>query len=65
MLPPVVVTYLIGIVTIPLARMVVKPLLEGTVKTTVGAVLEVKKLAGEAVAELHEIAAEVNSELSV
>lgn len=64
MLPPFVLPYLIGIVTIPLAGMVVKPLVRGTVKMTIGIALEAKKLAAEATADLQEVTAEASAEFA-
>ncbi|MGH3797040.1 MAG: DUF5132 domain-containing protein [Pseudonocardiaceae bacterium] len=42
--------------------MALKPLLRGTVKTTVRAVLQVKKLAAEAAEDLQDLVAEANAE---
>lgn len=62
MLPPFVVPYVIGIVTAPLAGMVVKPLVRGTVKTAIGVALQVRKLAAEAAEDLQDLAAEASAD---
>lgn len=64
MFPPVLTPYLIGLVTAPLAGMVIKPLLRGTVKTTVALVLQVKKLAAEAGEEIQDLAAEASADMA-
>jgi uncharacterized protein DUF5132 len=58
----VMAPYLIGVVTAPLVAKVVKPLVRGAVKASVGLALEVKKAAAEASEEIHGLAAEVSSE---
>jgi hypothetical protein len=63
-MPPFLPAYLIGVVTAPLARMVVKPLLRSSVKATVGLALQFKKLAAEAGEEFQDIAAEANFEMA-
>lgn len=63
MAPPVLVPYLLGLVTAPLMAKVVKPLLRGTVKTTVGLALQVKKVAAEAVEDVQDLAAEASAEM--
>lgn len=63
MAPPVLIPYLIGLVTAPLIAKVVKPLLRGTVKTTVGIALQVKKLAAETVEDVQDLAAEASAEM--
>ncbi|MGH3929314.1 MAG: DUF5132 domain-containing protein [Pseudonocardiaceae bacterium] len=63
MAPPVLTPYLIGLVTAPLVAKVVKPLLRGTVKTTVGLALQAKKLAAEAVEDVQDLAAEASAEM--
>ena len=62
-MPPFLPAYLIGVVTAPLARKIMEPLLRSTVKATVGLALQVKKLAAEAGEEFQDIAAEVNFEM--
>jgi hypothetical protein len=59
---PVLAPYLIGVVTAPLVVKIVKPIVRGTVKATVGLALEVKKAAAEAGEEFQDIAAEVSSD---
>lgn len=59
---PVLLPYLIGVVTAPLAAKVIKPLFRGVVKTTVGVAMEVKRVAAEAGEEIQDIAAEVSVE---
>lgn len=62
-MPPFVSPYLIGLVTAPLVGAIIKPLLRGTVKTTVGIGLQVKKLAAEAREEFQDITAEASVEI--
>ena len=59
---PVLAPYLIGVVTAPLVVKIVKPIVRGTVKATVGLALEVKRAAAEAGEEFQDIAAEVSSD---
>lgn len=61
MLPAVLTPYLFGVVTAPLAVRIIKPIVRGTVKATVGIALEAKRAAAEAGEELQDIAAEVNA----
>jgi hypothetical protein len=58
----VVAPYLIGVVTAPLVVKIIKPIVRGTVKASVGLALEVKKAAAEAGEEFQGIAAEVSSD---
>lgn len=58
----VMAPYLIGVVTAPLVAKIVKPLVRGTVKASVGLALEVKKAAAEAGEEFHGLAAEVSAD---
>lgn len=62
-MPPVVPPFLIGLIAAPLAKRVVKPLVRGLVKTSVGLVMEVKRAAHEAGEGLHDLAAEVTAEV--
>ncbi|GKQ34880.1 DUF5132 domain-containing protein [Streptomyces sp. A012304] len=62
-MPPVVPPFLIGLIAAPLAKRVVKPLMRGLVKTSVGLVLEVKRAAHEAGEGLQDLAAEVTAEV--
>ena len=62
-MPPFVSPYLIGLVTAPLVGAIIKPLLRGTVKTTVGIGLQVKKLAAEVREEFQDITAEASVEI--
>jgi Protein of unknown function (DUF5132) len=66
MAPPykLVLPYLVGFVTAPLVGMVIKPLMRGAIKTTIGIGLEVKKLAAEAAEDLQDLAAEVSAEFA-
>ena len=61
MIFPGVAPYLIGVVTAPLVARIVKPIVRGTVKTTVGLAMEAKKAAAEAGAGFQGIAAEVSA----
>ncbi|USQ86898.1 DUF5132 domain-containing protein [Streptomyces phaeoluteigriseus] len=62
-MPPIVPPFLIGLIAAPLAKRVVKPLMRGLVKTSVGLVLEVKRAAHEAGEGLQDLAAEVTAEV--
>ncbi|GJF31181.1 hypothetical protein KNE206_38810 [Kitasatospora sp. NE20-6] len=62
-MPPVVPPFLIGLVVAPLAKRLLKPLVRGVVKTSVGLVLEVKKAAHEAGENIHDLAAEVAADV--
>ncbi len=62
-MPPVVPPFLIGLVVAPLARRIVKPLMRGVIKASVGLAMEMKKAAHEAGEELHDLAAEVTAEM--
>ncbi|MCX4765820.1 DUF5132 domain-containing protein [Streptomyces sp. NBC_01275] len=62
-MPPVVPPFLIGLIAAPLAKRVVKPLMRGLVKTSVGLVLEVRRAAHEASEGLQDLAAEVTAEV--
>ncbi|MGH3914893.1 MAG: DUF5132 domain-containing protein [Pseudonocardiaceae bacterium] len=54
--------FFIGVVAAPLVGKVLKPLVRGTVKTTIGAGLQVKKLAAEAAEDVQDLAAEASAE---
>lgn len=56
--------YLIGVLTAPLARRVIEPLLRSTVKASVELALQAKKLAAEATEEFQDIAAEASFEMA-
>jgi len=62
-MPSVVPVYLIGVVTAPLAGLVLKPILRGTVKATVGIGLQVRKAAAEARQEFQDLTAEAQEQL--
>ncbi len=61
-MPAVLAPYLIGVVTAPLVAKIIKPIVRGTVKASVGLALEVKKAAAEAGEEFQGLAAEVSSD---
>ncbi|MFI1047686.1 DUF5132 domain-containing protein [Streptomyces griseoruber] len=63
-MPPVVPPFLIGLIAAPLAKRVVKPLMRGLVKTSVGLVLEVGRVAHEAREGVQDLAAEVTAEVT-
>jgi hypothetical protein len=48
MFPPVVLPFLLGVVTAPFVVRIIKPLFRGVVKTATGVALEVKAAAAEA-----------------
>lgn len=60
-----IVPYLVGVVTAPLIVKIVKPVLRGVVRTTVGAALEVKKLAAEAAGDVQNLVAEASADFAV
>ncbi|WP_328324547.1 MULTISPECIES: DUF5132 domain-containing protein [unclassified Streptomyces] len=62
-MPPVVPPFLIGLIVAPLAKRFVTPLVKGVLKTSVGLVMEVKRAAHEANEGLHDLAAEVTTEV--
>ncbi|MFF3002253.1 DUF5132 domain-containing protein [Kitasatospora sp. NPDC057940] len=62
-MPPVVPPFLIGLVVAPLAKRLLKPLVRGVVKTSVGIVMEVRKAAHEAGENIHDLAAEVAADV--
>ncbi|MBD0671458.1 hypothetical protein BU198_12280 [Streptomyces sp. CBMA156] len=62
-MPPVVPPFVAGLVVAPLAKLLLKPVVRGVVKTSVGLVLEVKKAAHEAGENIHDLAAEVAAEM--
>lgn len=61
-MPPVVPPFLIGLITAPLIKRVVKPLVRGIIKTSVGLTLEVRRAAIEAGEEIQDLTAEVAAE---
>jgi hypothetical protein len=62
-MPPVVPPFLIGLIAAPLAKRLLKPLMRGVVKTSVGLALEVRKATLEAGENIHDLAAEVSAEM--
>lgn len=60
-MPTFVISYLLGALTAPLVGRIIKPILRGTVKTTIGMGLEMKKLAAEAAEDVQDLAAEVSA----
>lgn len=61
---PPFLPYLLGVVTAPVARTALEPLLRNTIKATVRLALQAKKLAAEAGEELQDIAAEASFEVA-
>lgn len=59
-MPPFMAPYLLGLITAPLAKMIVKPLVRGTIKTTIGVAIQMKKIAAEAAEDLQDLAAEAS-----
>ncbi|GHI93816.1 DUF5132 domain-containing protein [Streptomyces olivaceus] len=55
-------SFLVGLVAAPLAKRVLKPLLRGVVKASVGVAYEIRRATAEAEAHMHGIAAEVTAE---
>ncbi|WP_330241891.1 DUF5132 domain-containing protein [Streptomyces sp. NBC_00525] len=62
-MPPVVPPFLIGLVVAPLAKRLLRPLVGGVVKASVGIAMEVKKAAHEAGENIHDLAAEVAADV--
>ncbi|KUL42761.1 DUF5132 domain-containing protein [Streptomyces regalis] len=62
-MPPVIPSFLLGLVLAPLAKRLAKPLVHGTIKTTVSLAMEMKKAAHQAGEEFQDIAAEVTAEM--
>ncbi|MEV7864024.1 DUF5132 domain-containing protein [Streptomyces hirsutus] len=62
-MPPVVPPFLIGLIAAPLAKRLMKPLVRGVVKTSVGLVMEVKRAASEAGENMQDLAAEATAEM--
>ncbi|MGV4988825.1 DUF5132 domain-containing protein [Streptomyces sp. NRAIS4] len=60
---PVIAPFLLGLVLAPAAKRFARPLVHGTIKTTVGLAMEMKKAAHQAGEEFHDIAAEVTAEM--
>ncbi|MFG2140186.1 DUF5132 domain-containing protein [Streptomyces sp. NPDC048650] len=60
---PVVPPFLIGLIAAPVAKRMIKPLVRGVVKTSVGLAMEVKKAAHEAGEGIQDLAAEVAAEM--
>ncbi|MEV6951660.1 DUF5132 domain-containing protein [Streptomyces sp. NPDC051183] len=60
---PVVPPFLIGLLAAPLVKRIAKPLMRGVVKTSVGLVMEVKRVAHETNEEIQDLAAEVTAEV--
>ncbi|MGW3916127.1 DUF5132 domain-containing protein [Streptomyces sp. NPDC005070] len=61
-MPPVVPPFLIGLIAAPLLKTVVKPLVRGIIKTSVGLTLEVRRAAIEAGEEIQDLTAQVAAE---
>ncbi|MBL1109043.1 DUF5132 domain-containing protein [Streptomyces sp. 5-8] len=59
---PVLPPFLVGLVAAPLVKRVVKPLVRGIIKTSVGLTLEVRRAAVEASEEIQGLTAEVAAE---
>ncbi len=64
MYPPVVTPYLLGVVTAPLVVRIVRPIVRGTVKASVGLSLEAKKAAAEVRQEYQGLTAEVSADMA-
>lgn len=61
----VIVPYLLGVVTAPLVVKIVKPIVRGTVKASVGLAMEAKKAAAEAGEEFHGLAAQARADRAI
>lgn len=61
MFPSSLVPYLLGVLTAPLAGKVINPLARGTVKTTIGLVLQAKALFAQGSADLRQLTADVGA----
>lgn len=62
MSPVVPPSFLVGLVAAPLVKRVVKPLVRGIIKTSVGLTLEVRRAAIEAGEEIQGLTAQVAAE---
>ncbi len=62
-MPPVLPSFLLGLLVAPLAKRLVKPLLRGTVKTAVVLAVEAKKAAHQANEDFHDLAAEATADM--
>ncbi|MFF7637478.1 DUF5132 domain-containing protein [Kitasatospora sp. NPDC008050] len=62
-MPPLVPPFLVGLIVAPLAKRLLRPLVSGVIKTSVGIVMEVKKAAHEAGENIHDLAAEVTADV--
>lgn len=62
-MPPVVPSFLIGLVTASLVKRVGKPLVRGIVKVSVGLGIEIQKAVHEAGEGIHGMAAEASADM--
>ncbi|WEH38312.1 DUF5132 domain-containing protein [Streptomyces sp. AM 2-1-1] len=60
---PVVPPFLVGLIVAPVAKRLLKPLVSGVVRTSVGIAMEVRKAAQEAGENIHDLAAEVAADV--
>ncbi|MFC8566940.1 DUF5132 domain-containing protein [Streptomyces sp. NPDC057245] len=61
---PVPPSFLFGLIAAPLAKRVLKPVLRGVVRTSVGVAYEIRLAAAEAGRNVHGLAAEVAAEMA-
>jgi hypothetical protein len=64
MVPRLVITYLIGLVSAPLVAKVVQPIARSAVKTTIELGLQARKLAIDAAEDLQDLVAETTAEMA-
>jgi hypothetical protein len=62
-MPPVVPPFLVGLIVAPLAKRLLRPVVSGVVRTSVGIAMEVKKAAYEVGENLNDLAAEVTADV--
>ncbi|QZZ32454.1 DUF5132 domain-containing protein [Streptomyces sp. ST1015] len=60
---PLIAPFLLGIVAAPIAKRVVKPLVQGTIKTSVGLAMDLRKAVHEVGEGFQDMAAEVTAEV--
>ena len=63
MVPRIVITYLIGLVSAPLVAKVAQPIARSVVKTTIELGLQARKLAANAAEDLQDLVAETTAEM--
>lgn len=65
MVPPFLLPFAVGVIAAPLVGKIAKPLLQGTIKATIGLGLQARKLAMEAVEDLQDLSAELSADFAM